>query len=181
MLDLILSGLAKPSLYVYTDRAKVLIWTDEMVWTYVLNCHEGTRIEMEGYNWNDGFVVVGFTRTQSWFLYNMEQEYDEYVRAFISKYVSEENGLTLTPDARFDMVINQFIRNFTILKVHTPNMSVHSWTTRLDDERLVHTEHFSTVAYLEMKCVRNPRSEGKRIFRNLMDLPPLDNMRGGFK
>ncbi|GFX65853.1 hypothetical protein TNCV_12741 [Trichonephila clavipes] len=33
MLDLILSGFAKPSLYVYTDHAKVLIWTDEMVWT----------------------------------------------------------------------------------------------------------------------------------------------------
>ncbi|GFW39855.1 hypothetical protein TNCV_2420201 [Trichonephila clavipes] len=33
MLDLILSGCSKPSLYVYTDHAKVLIWTDEMVWT----------------------------------------------------------------------------------------------------------------------------------------------------
>ncbi|GFS69093.1 hypothetical protein TNCV_4570701 [Trichonephila clavipes] len=33
MLDLILSVFAKPSLYVYTDHAKVLIWTDEMVWT----------------------------------------------------------------------------------------------------------------------------------------------------
>ncbi|GFX05145.1 hypothetical protein TNCV_1958011 [Trichonephila clavipes] len=32
MLDLILSGFSKPSLYVYTDHAKVLIWTDEMVW-----------------------------------------------------------------------------------------------------------------------------------------------------
>ncbi|GFW87066.1 uncharacterized protein TNCV_1922921 [Trichonephila clavipes] len=106
----------------------------------------------------------------------MEQKYDEYGRAFISKYVSEENGWTLTPDAWFDMVINPFIRNFPILKVHTPNMSGHIWTTRLDDERLVHPEHFPTVAYLEMKRVRNPRSEGKRIFRNLMDLPPLDNI-----
>ncbi|GFS69025.1 hypothetical protein TNCV_4570261 [Trichonephila clavipes] len=26
-------GNFKPSLYVYTDHAKVLIWTDEMVWT----------------------------------------------------------------------------------------------------------------------------------------------------
>ncbi|GFX37467.1 uncharacterized protein TNCV_1906171 [Trichonephila clavipes] len=61
---------------------------------YVLNCHEGTRIEMEGFNWNDGFVVVEFTRTQSGFLYNMEfeYEYNEYGRAFMSKYVSEENG-----------------------------------------------------------------------------------------
>ncbi|GFS60327.1 hypothetical protein TNCV_2827781 [Trichonephila clavipes] len=33
MLDFILSGFANPSLYVYTDHAKVLIWTDEMVWT----------------------------------------------------------------------------------------------------------------------------------------------------
>ncbi|GFW90532.1 hypothetical protein TNCV_565701 [Trichonephila clavipes] len=31
MLDLILSGFAKPSLYVYMDHAKVLIWTDEIV------------------------------------------------------------------------------------------------------------------------------------------------------
>ncbi|GFX32968.1 uncharacterized protein TNCV_2136231 [Trichonephila clavipes] len=92
---------------------------------YVLNCHVGTRIEMDGFNWNDGFVVVEFTRTQSGFLYNMEQKYDEYGRAFISKYVSKENGWTLTPDAWFNMVINPFIRNFTILKVHTPNMSVH--------------------------------------------------------
>ncbi|GFX37468.1 uncharacterized protein TNCV_1906181 [Trichonephila clavipes] len=56
------------------------------------------------------------------------------------------------------------------------NVSVHIWATRLDDERLVHPEHFPTVAYLEMKRVRNPRSEGKRIFRNLMDFPPLDNI-----
>ncbi|GFY23842.1 uncharacterized protein TNCV_3536361 [Trichonephila clavipes] len=83
-----------------------------------------------------------------------------------------------TPDAWFDMVINLFIRSFPILKVHTPNMSVHIWTTRLDDERLVHPELFPTMAYLEMKRVRNPRSEGKRIFRNLMELPPLDNIEG---
>ncbi|GFS80777.1 uncharacterized protein TNCV_86911 [Trichonephila clavipes] len=54
-------------------------------------------------------------------------------------------------------------------------MSVHIWTTRLDYERLVHPEHFPTVAYLEMKRVRNPRSEGKRIL-NLIYLPPLDNI-----
>ncbi|GFT24494.1 uncharacterized protein TNCV_3253071 [Trichonephila clavipes] len=123
---------------------------------YVLNYHVGTRIEMDSFNWNDGFVVVKFKRTQSEFLYNMEQKYDEYGRDFISKYVSEENGWTLTPDAWFNMVINSFIRNFPILKVHTPNMSVHIWTTRLDDERLVHPEHFPTVTYLERKRVRNP-------------------------
>ncbi|GFV82847.1 hypothetical protein TNCV_1178621 [Trichonephila clavipes] len=33
MLDLILSGFANPSLYVYTDHSKVLIWTDERAWT----------------------------------------------------------------------------------------------------------------------------------------------------
>ncbi|GFW78487.1 uncharacterized protein TNCV_5110281 [Trichonephila clavipes] len=80
---------------------------------------------MEGCKWNEGFVVVEFIRTQSGFLYNMEQEYHEYGRAFICKYVSEENGWTLTPDAWFDMVINPFIRNFPILKVHMPNMSAH--------------------------------------------------------
>ncbi|GFV38043.1 hypothetical protein TNCV_1671801 [Trichonephila clavipes] len=32
MLDLIQSGFTKPSLYVYTNHVKVLIWTDEMVW-----------------------------------------------------------------------------------------------------------------------------------------------------
>ncbi|GFW00111.1 uncharacterized protein TNCV_3568981 [Trichonephila clavipes] len=123
---------------------------------YVLSCHVGTRIEIEGCNWNDGFVVVEFIRNQSGFRYNMELEYHEYGRAFISKYISEENGWTLTPDAWYDMVINPFIRNFPILKVHTSNMSVHIWTTRLEDERLVHPEHFPTMAYLEMKRVRNP-------------------------
>ncbi|GFU77996.1 uncharacterized protein TNCV_3109331 [Trichonephila clavipes] len=100
-------------------------------------------------------------------------EHNEYGRAFMSKYVSEENGWTLTPDAWFNMVINIFIRNFPILKVHTPNTSIHIWTTQADDERLCCPELFSTMAYLEMKRVRNPRSEGRRIFRNLMDLPPL--------
>ncbi|GFX89825.1 hypothetical protein TNCV_1005611 [Trichonephila clavipes] len=37
MLDLIVSGLAKPSLY--TDYAKVLIWTDERVWTVGKRSH----------------------------------------------------------------------------------------------------------------------------------------------
>ncbi|GFU02093.1 uncharacterized protein TNCV_533151 [Trichonephila clavipes] len=136
---------------------------------YVLNCHVGIRIEMDGFHWNDGFVVAQFTTTQSGFLCNMVQEYNEYGRAFMSKYVSEENGWTLTPDAWFDMVINPFFRKFPMLKVHTPNMSVHIWTTRLDYERLWCPERFSTVAYLEMKRVRNPRTEGRRIFRNLMD------------
>ncbi|GFS79018.1 uncharacterized protein TNCV_4342391 [Trichonephila clavipes] len=81
--------------------------------------------------------------------------------------------MALTPDAWFDLVINPFIRNFPILKVHTLNMSVHIWTTCLDDDRLVHPKHFPTVAYLEMKRERNPRSEDRRILRNLMDLPPL--------
>ncbi|GFS72646.1 uncharacterized protein TNCV_1420501 [Trichonephila clavipes] len=196
MLDLILSGLAKPSLYVYTDHAKVFIWTDKMAWTvgkrphpdwtlagylqgklifrsfndlilgasvqqmrankqadmnqdrlikslpsdarilcnkgiaemipilrrlndpfymvmvhyktfpdfltqYVLNRHLGIRIELQGCSWNDGIVVIEFIRSQSGFLYNMEQEYHEYGRAFMSKYVSEENGWTLAPDAWF--------------------------------------------------------------------------------
>ncbi|GFY53338.1 uncharacterized protein TNIN_222391 [Trichonephila inaurata madagascariensis] len=145
---------------------------------YVLNCHVGTRIEMQGYNSNDGILVIEFIRTQSGFLYNMEfeHEYNEYGRAFMSKYVSEENGWTLTYDAWFDMVIDPFIRNFPILKVHTPNMSIHIWTTRADDERCCCPEHFSTVAYLEMKRIRNPRTEGRRIFRSLMDLPPLCNL-----
>ncbi|GFW39856.1 uncharacterized protein TNCV_2420211 [Trichonephila clavipes] len=121
----------------------------------------------------DGFVVIEFRRTQREFLYDMEQKYDEYGRAFMSKYVSEENGWTLTPDAWFDMVINPFIRNFPILKVHTPNTTIHIWTTRANHERMCCPELFSTVAYLEMKRVRNPRYEGRRIFRNLMDLPPL--------
>ncbi|GFX13548.1 uncharacterized protein TNCV_3136211 [Trichonephila clavipes] len=106
----------------------------------------------------------------------MEQEYDEYGCAFMSKYVSEENGWTLTPDAWFDMVINLFIRNFPILKVHTPNTTIHISTTRAVHERLCCPELFSTVAYLEMKRVRKLLSEGRRIFRNLMDLPPLDNI-----
>ncbi|GFT64357.1 uncharacterized protein TNCV_1718051, partial [Trichonephila clavipes] len=90
----------------------------------------------------------------------------------MSKYVSEENGWTLTPDTWFDMVINPFIRNFPMLKVYTPNTSVHIWTTRADYERVWCPEQFSTVAYLKMKRVRNPRTEGRRIFTNLMDLPP---------
>ncbi|GFX36255.1 uncharacterized protein TNCV_4557781, partial [Trichonephila clavipes] len=147
----------------------------EFLTQYVLNCHVGTRIELQGCNWNDSIVEIEFTRTQSGFLYNMEQECNAYGRAFMSKYVLEENGWTLTPDAWFDMVINPFIRNFPMLKVYTPNTSVHIWTTRADYERVWCPERFSTVAYLEMKRVRNPRTEGRRIFRNLMDLPPLEN------
>ncbi|GFU10527.1 uncharacterized protein TNCV_1102181 [Trichonephila clavipes] len=146
----------------------------EFLTQYVLHCHVGTRIELQGCNWNDGIVEIEFTRTQSGFLYNMEQEYNDYGRAFMSKYVSEENGWTLTPDAWFDMVINPFIRNFPMLKMHTPHTSVHIWTTRADYERVWCPERFSTVAYLEMKRVRHPRTEGRRIFRNLMDLPPLE-------
>ncbi|GFS60324.1 uncharacterized protein TNCV_2827771 [Trichonephila clavipes] len=128
---------------------------------------------MQGCKWNDGIVVIEFIRTQSGFLYNMEHEYNEYGRAFMSKYVSAENEWTLAPDDWFDMVINPFIRNFPILKVLTPNMNIHIWTTRANDKRLCCPELFSTVAYLEMKRVRNPRSEGRRIFKSLMDLPPL--------
>ncbi|GFX07958.1 uncharacterized protein TNCV_1236391 [Trichonephila clavipes] len=106
----------------------------------------------------------------------MEQKYDVYGRAFMSKYVSKENGWTLTPDAWFDMVMNPFFHKFPMLKVHTHNTSIHIWTTRADYERLWCPERFSTVAYLIMKRVRNPRTEGRRIFRNLMDLPPLDNI-----
>ncbi|GFW62220.1 uncharacterized protein TNCV_1623491 [Trichonephila clavipes] len=141
---------------------------------YVLHCPVGTRIELQGCNWNDGIVEIEFTRTQSGFLYNMEQAYNDSGRAFMSHYVSEENGWTLTPDAWFDMVIHPFIRNFPMLKVHTPHTSVHIGTTRADDERVWCPERFSTVAYLEMKRVRHPRTEGRRIFRNLMDLPPLE-------
>ncbi|GFQ97268.1 hypothetical protein TNCT_305931 [Trichonephila clavata] len=54
--------------------------------------------------------------------------------------------------------------------------SVHIWTKRADDERLCCPEHFSTVAYLQMKHVRNPRTEGKKIFTSLMDLPPVSDM-----
>ncbi|GFU74701.1 uncharacterized protein TNCV_2430911 [Trichonephila clavipes] len=81
---------------------------------YVLNCPVGTLIEMDGFHWTYGFVVAEFTRTQSGFLYNMEQNYGEYERAFMSKYLSEENGWTLTPDVWFDMVINPFFRKFPI-------------------------------------------------------------------
>ncbi|GFT98678.1 uncharacterized protein TNCV_2671221 [Trichonephila clavipes] len=63
-----------------------------------------------------------------------------------------------TPDAWFDMVINPFIHNFPMLKVHTPNTSVHIWTTRADYERVWCPKRFSTVAYLEMKRTSENRS-----------------------
>ncbi|GFQ92754.1 hypothetical protein TNCT_696081 [Trichonephila clavata] len=32
------------------------------------------------------------------------------------------------------------------------------------------------LPYLQMKRLRNPRTEGKRIFTSLMDLPPVNDM-----
>ncbi|GFX62294.1 uncharacterized protein TNCV_1234401 [Trichonephila clavipes] len=142
---------------------------------YVLNCHVGTRIELQGCNWNDGILVVEFTRTQSGFLYNVEQEYNAYGRVFMSKYVSKENEWTLTPDAWFDMVINPFIRNFPMLKVHTPNTYSHLDHACGPRESVVSGTVFNR-SLSGNETGTKPPNEGRRIFRNLMDLPPLENI-----
>ncbi|GFS52507.1 uncharacterized protein TNIN_350071 [Trichonephila inaurata madagascariensis] len=142
---------------------------------YVLNCPVFTEIELLGRNRNDGIVEVEFIRIPSGFVFNrdFERDFDKYGRVFLSKYVTKENEGILTPDVWLDMVITPFIRQFSILKMHTPQMSIHIWTSQTENVRLCSPEHFSTVAYLEMKRTRNPRSEGRTIFRSLMDLPPL--------
>ncbi|GFQ74340.1 uncharacterized protein TNCT_353571, partial [Trichonephila clavata] len=135
----------------------------------------GTRIELQGFNRIDHIVVVECIRTDTGFKFNLDFETpdEEDGRAFMCKYASEENGWSITPEAWLDMVMYPFIRQFPILRVYTPQTSVHIWTKRADDERLCCPEHFSTVAYLQMKRLRNPRTEGKRIFTSLMDLPPI--------
>ncbi|GFQ85144.1 uncharacterized protein TNCT_385491 [Trichonephila clavata] len=148
---------------------------------YVLSCPVGTRIELQGFNRIDHIVVVECIRTDTGFKFNLDFETpddicEEDERAFMCKHASEENGWSMTPEAWLDMVMVPFIRQFPILKVRTPRASVHIWTKRADDERLCCPEHFSTVAYLQMKHVRNPRTEGKKIFTSLMDLPPVSDM-----
>ncbi|GFR26112.1 uncharacterized protein TNCT_114861 [Trichonephila clavata] len=148
---------------------------------YVLSCPVGTRIELQGFNRIDHIVVVECIRTDTGFKFNLDFETPDGIceedgRAFMCKYASEENGWSITPEAWLDMVMYPFIRQFPILRVYTPQTSVHIWTKRADDERLCCPEHFSTVAYLQMKRLRNPRTEGKRIFTSLMDLPPVSDM-----
>ncbi|GFQ84624.1 uncharacterized protein TNCT_738651 [Trichonephila clavata] len=148
---------------------------------YVLSCPVGTRIELQGCNPIDHIVVVECIRTDTGFQFNLDFETPDEIceedgRAFMCKYASEENGWSMTPEAWLDMVMYPFIHQFPILRVYTPQTSVHIWTKRADDERLCCPEHFSTVAYLQMKRVRNPRTEGKRIFTSLMDLPTVSDM-----
>ncbi|GFR32850.1 uncharacterized protein TNCT_443261 [Trichonephila clavata] len=136
---------------------------------YVFSCAVGTRIEMQGCNTIDHIVVVECIRTDTGFQFNLDFKTPDDIceedgRAFMYKHASEENGWSMTPKAWLDMVMYPFIRQFLILRVYTPRASVHIWTKRADDERLCSPEHFSTVAYLQMKRVRNPRTEGKRIF-----------------
>ncbi|GFR27972.1 uncharacterized protein TNCT_721961, partial [Trichonephila clavata] len=134
-----------------------------------------------GFNRIDHIVVVECIRTDTGFKFNLDFETpddicEEDERAFMCKHASEENGWSMTPEAWLDMVMYPFIRQFPILKVYTPRASVHIWTKWADDERLCCPEHFSTVAYLQMKHVRNPRTEGKKILPVLMDLPPVSDM-----
>ncbi|GFT35435.1 uncharacterized protein TNCV_922531 [Trichonephila clavipes] len=89
--------------------------------------------------------------------------------------VSDENRWTVTPEAWLDIVIQSYMIKFPMLKMQTPQQTIiHIWTTRAFYNRLWYSELFSTVAYLEMKLTQNPRSKGKKGFRRLMDLLPLE-------
>ncbi|GFV31336.1 uncharacterized protein TNCV_4523631 [Trichonephila clavipes] len=140
---------------------------------YVLNCPDLTEIELLGRKQNEGIVEVEFIRLPEGFIFMRDFERDFYENgcAFVSKYITEENKGYLTHVVFLDMVISPFIRQFPILNMYIDENCIQIRTSRVNNVRCL--EHFSTLGYLEMKHTRNPRSEGKRVFRSLMDLPPL--------
>ncbi|GFS34857.1 uncharacterized protein TNIN_388511 [Trichonephila inaurata madagascariensis] len=145
---------------------------------YVLNCPVDTRIEMQGCTEDYSVIKVEFIRTEEGFQYNKEFKHEnaERVHAMMSDHVS----WTVTPEAWMDIVIQASAIVFPMLKMRTPQRTIiHIWTTRAFYDRLWLSECFSTVAYLEWKRTRDPRMQGKKIFRSLMDLPPLDIVIGG--
>ncbi|GFQ73269.1 uncharacterized protein TNCT_653611 [Trichonephila clavata] len=122
---------------------------------YVLGCPVGTPIELQGCSSSDYFVVECL-RTDGGFRFNLDFKTPlgimaEDGRAFMCIYASEENGWSMTADAWLDM------------------------SNQKDDKRLRSPEHFSIVAYLQMERVQDPRTEGKRIFTSLMNLPPVSD------
>ncbi|GFR03131.1 uncharacterized protein TNCT_478211 [Trichonephila clavata] len=167
-----------PTLYMYNGPGEA----PNLYGSYVrsqLSCWHSNRVS--GFNPIDHIVVVECIWTDTGFQFNLDFETPDEIceedgRAFMCKYASEENGWSMTPEAWLDMVMYPFIHQFPILRGYTPQTSVHIWTKRADDDRLCCPEHFSTVAYLQMKRVRNPRTEGKRIFTSLMDLLPESDM-----
>ncbi|GFW00110.1 hypothetical protein TNCV_3568971 [Trichonephila clavipes] len=82
MLDLILSGFAKPSLYVYTDHAKVLISTDEMVWTVGKLPHP---------DWTSvGYLQWKFVRPQGKLVFRSFNDFILGVQQGASRWVDEK-------------------------------------------------------------------------------------------
>ncbi|GFV20790.1 hypothetical protein TNCV_2815391 [Trichonephila clavipes] len=88
-------------------------------------------------------------RTEKGFLYNQE-------------HGDADIEHVLTPEAWLNIVIEQFIIKFPMLKMQTPQLIIHIWTTQAFYNRLCYSEFFSTVGYLEKKRTLNPQFEVTR-------------------
>ncbi|GFV98901.1 hypothetical protein TNCV_200461 [Trichonephila clavipes] len=115
---------------------------------------------MQGCNQDYSIGKVEFMRTEKGFLYNQEHE-------------DADIEHVLPPEAWLNIVIEQFIIKFPMLKMQIPQLIIHIWTTQAFYNRLCYSEFFSTVGYLELKRTLNPQFEGKKLIKNLMDLPTL--------
>ncbi|GFY63706.1 uncharacterized protein TNIN_208471 [Trichonephila inaurata madagascariensis] len=130
---------------------------------YIFPCNVGTRVKVFGHTEEEGYVFLEFERTKTGFLYNAENYRRNY---FISKYVSEETGWTMSPDEWRDMIYHGFICSFPTLYLHTAKDTLHiKIIDRKYDERKRYPERFSTIAYLQMKPVR--RAMNEKIFTSL--------------
>ncbi|GFY03572.1 uncharacterized protein TNCV_3212091 [Trichonephila clavipes] len=115
---------------------------------------------MQGCNQDYSIGKVEFMRTEKGFLYNQE-------------HGDADIEHVLSPEAWLNIVIEQFIIKFPMLKMQTSQLIIHIWTTQAFYNRLYYSEFFSTVGYLELKRTLNPQFDGKKLIKNLMDLPTL--------
>ncbi|GFY53339.1 uncharacterized protein TNIN_222401 [Trichonephila inaurata madagascariensis] len=171
-----LQELNDPFYFIWSIPKLLLIFFFETV--RLLNCPVDTRIEMQVCTEDYSVIKVEFSiRTEEgWYNKEFKQENAERVHDMMSNHVS----WTVTPEAWLDIVIQASAIVFPMLKMRTPQRKIiHIWTTRAFYDRLWFSECFSTVAYLEWKQTRDPRMQGKKIFKSLMDLPPLDIVIGG--
>ncbi|GFY73508.1 uncharacterized protein TNIN_464971 [Trichonephila inaurata madagascariensis] len=121
---------------------------------YVLNGPVDTRIEMQGCTEDYSVIKVEFIRTEEGFQYNKEFKHEnaEMVHAMMSNYVSDT--WTVTPEAWLPS------GGSPPLDCGYPNV-FHLWPI------------WNGNVHGTLGC------SGKKVFRSLMDLPPLDIGIGG--
>ncbi|GFU39067.1 uncharacterized protein NPIL_106181 [Nephila pilipes] len=136
----------------------------DFVKTNILCCPLNATLQVNCFDWNEGYISCLFTRIPDGFLYD-PQEHGYDCNRVVGPYVSNPTGWVVTCEGLYDLILNKRQSFPPTLHLSTKHAGIRLWSDALTRSQKIYPRpEWTLVGYLQMKATRQAvGNDGKGI------------------